>query len=88
MLGTRWYCVADTWHLYPSHCTAPSITHAERSLLEATDILTALGGTVPTSARDSISHTQAIQQLCDILLPTLQKLFEARGLLFVATLWA
>ncbi len=37
------------------------------------DFLTALGGTVPpTSARDSILHTQAIQQLRDILLPTIR----------------
>jgi hypothetical protein len=71
MPGIRGYCVADTWHLYPTHCAAPSISHAECTLLEATDILTALGGTVPTSARDSILRTQAIQQLCNILLPTL-----------------
>jgi hypothetical protein len=71
MLSTRRYRVADTWRLYPTPCAAPSISHVERTLLEATDILTALGGTVPTSTRDSISRTQAIQQLCNILLPTL-----------------
>jgi hypothetical protein len=68
MLGTRRYHVANTWRLYPTQCAAPSITHAERTLLEAMDILTTLGGTVPTSTRDSILRTQAIQQLCNILL--------------------
>ncbi len=68
MPSTRRYRVANTWHLYSTHCAAPSITHVERTLLEATDILTVLGGTVPTSTRDSILPTQAIQQLCNILL--------------------
>jgi hypothetical protein len=72
MLGTRRYHVANTWRLYPTHCAAPSTTHVERTLLEAIDILAALGSTVPTSSRHSISHTQAMQQLHNILIPTLR----------------
>ncbi len=55
------------------HCTIPTLSPAERTTLEAMDTLTALGGTVPTSTKASMAQTQAIQNLCDILLPVLHQ---------------
>jgi hypothetical protein len=73
MPGTQSYCVADTWRLYPTHCATPTISDTERTLIQATDTLTALGRTVPSSTREGIAQAQAIQQLRNILLPTLQQ---------------
>ena len=64
--------MADTWRLYPMHCATLTISDTELTIIQATDTLTALGGTVPSSTSESIARTQAIQQLCSILLPTLQ----------------
>jgi len=72
MPGTRRYHVADTWRLYPMHCTTPTISDTELPIIQATDTLTALGGTVPSSTSESIERAQAIQQLRNILLPMLQ----------------
>jgi hypothetical protein len=72
MPGTRQYCVADTWRLYPMHCAIPTISDTERTIIQAADSLTAIGGTVPSSTSESIAQSQAIQQLHNILLPTLK----------------
>jgi hypothetical protein len=71
MHGTRQYRVANTWQLFPMHCTTPTMSPAECTMLQTTDPLSALGGTVPTSTSVSIACTQAIQKLCEILLPML-----------------
>ncbi len=73
MPGTRQYWVADTWQLYPMHCAIQTLSPAERTILEATDTLTALGGTVPTFTSASVAQMQAIQKLCYILLPILHQ---------------
>jgi hypothetical protein len=72
MPGTQRYRVADTWRLYPTHCATPTISDTEQTIIQAADTLTALGGTVPSSTSESIARSQAIQQLRNILLPTLQ----------------
>jgi hypothetical protein len=61
MPGTRQYWVANTWQLYSMHCTTPTLSPADVTILQAMGTLTALGGTVPTSTSASIAHTQAIQ---------------------------
>ena len=45
MPGTRRYRAADTRRLYPTHFTTPKISDMERTIIQATDTLTALGGT-------------------------------------------
>jgi len=72
MPGTRQYRVADTWRLFPTHCATPTISDTELTIIQATDTLTALGGTVPSSTSESIAQAQAIQQLRSIRLSTLQ----------------
>ena len=49
------------WRLYPTHCATPTISDTERTIIQATDTLTALGGTVPTSTSESIARSHAIQ---------------------------
>jgi hypothetical protein len=71
MLATRRYCIANTWWLYPTHCTTPSILHANLTVLQATDVLQSLGPTIPTSTTKSITKNKAIQQLQEILSPQL-----------------
>ncbi len=70
---TRQHQEVDMWQLYPMHCVTPTLSPAERTIQQATDILTALGSTVPTATSASIACTQAIQKLREILLPTLHQ---------------
>jgi hypothetical protein len=65
--------VADTWPLYPTHCTVPTLLPPKRTILEAMDTLSALGSTILTSTRASMAQTQAIQNKCDIVLPVLHQ---------------
>jgi hypothetical protein len=69
--NTRQYQVADTWCLYPTHCTVPTLSPTEGTILKVMDTLTALGSTVPTSTSASVAQTQAIQKLHNLLLPVL-----------------
>ena len=55
MPGTRRYRVTDTWCLYPTHCATPTISNPERTIIQATDTLTALGRTVPSTTSESIA---------------------------------
>jgi hypothetical protein len=71
--GTRRYRVMDTWRLYPTHGATPTISDTERTIIQAADTLTALGGTVPSTTSESIARSHAIQQLRNILLPSLQE---------------
>jgi hypothetical protein len=71
MPATRRYCIADTWRLYPTHCMTPSISQANLTVLQATDVLQSLGTTTPTSTTESITKNKAIQKLQEILSPQL-----------------
>jgi hypothetical protein len=71
MPATRRYCIANTWRLYPTHCTTPSILQADLTLIQATNVLQSLGATIPTSTTESITKNKAIQQLQEILSPRL-----------------
>ncbi len=71
MLATRRYHIADTWRLYPTHYTTPSILQANLMVLQATDVLQSLGATIPTSTTESITKNKAIQKLQEILSPQL-----------------
>jgi hypothetical protein len=69
MPATKRYCIANTWRLYPTHCTTPSILQANLAVLQATDVLQSLGATIPTSITESITKNKAIQKLQEILSP-------------------
>jgi hypothetical protein len=49
----------------------PSISQANQTVLQATDVLQSLGATIPTSTTESITRNKAIQQLQEILSPRL-----------------
>jgi hypothetical protein len=59
--------------IYPTHCIVPTLSPTEHMIIEATDTLTALNGTVPTSTKASVALMQAIQNLHDILIPVLHQ---------------
>jgi hypothetical protein len=69
MPATRRYRIANTWQLYPTHCTTPSILQADLTVLQATDVIQSLGATILTSTTESINKYKAIQQLQEILSP-------------------
>jgi hypothetical protein len=71
MSSTKGYCIADTWQLYPTHCTTPTLCQEDSTITHATALLTALGSTTPATAPETASHTKAIQQLHNILLLSL-----------------
>jgi hypothetical protein len=65
--ATRRFCYSNTWCLYPTHCQIPIASQNDLSILAATDLLTVLGGTIPTSATAKAKHVNAIRQLTSIL---------------------
>jgi hypothetical protein len=64
---TRRFRFSDTWRLYPTHCQIPIASHHDLSILAATDLLTVLGGILPSSATAKVKHVNAIRQLTSIL---------------------
>ncbi len=68
---TQRCCIADTWCLYPSHCTIPTISTADLTVLTACDVLRTLRNTIPTSASEAAARSMAIRDLCAIINPTL-----------------
>jgi hypothetical protein len=65
--ATRRFRFSDTWRLYLTHCQIPIASQHDLSILAATDLLTALGGTLSTSATAKAKHVNAIRQLTSIL---------------------
>ena len=55
------------WRLYPTHCQIPIASQHDLSILAATDLLTALGGNIPSSATAKAKHVNTIRQLTSIL---------------------
>jgi hypothetical protein len=71
MPATRRHCIADTWRLYPSHCTTPTISPDDVTILVACDVLCALNGTIPATSHDAVALRTAIRNLCEIVTPTI-----------------
>jgi hypothetical protein len=65
--ATQRFLFSYMWRLYPTHCQIPIASQHDLSILAATDLLTALGGTLPTSATAKAKHVNAIRQLTSIL---------------------
>ena len=53
------------------HCATSTISATEQTIIQATDTLTALDRTVPSSTSEYIVQAKAIQKLQNILMPTL-----------------
>ena len=60
--ATQCFCFSDMWRLYPTHCQIPIASQHDLSILAATDLLTALGGNIPSSATAKAKHVNAIRQ--------------------------
>jgi hypothetical protein len=63
--------IADTWRLYPSNCTIPTISTADLMVLLACNLLRTLQTTIPTSVSKAATGSMAIRDLCAIINPTL-----------------
>jgi hypothetical protein len=71
MPTTQQCCIVDTWHLYPSHCTIPTISTTVLTVLVACDVLWTLQNTIPASASKAAACSRTIHDLCAIINPTL-----------------
>ncbi len=71
MPTTQQCWIADTWHLYPSHCAIPTISTADLMVLAACNVLRTLQNTIPTTAIKAANHSTAIRDLPAIISPTL-----------------
>ncbi len=71
MSTTRQCCIVDTWHLYPSNCTIPTISTADLMVIAACNVLRTLRNTIPTSASNAAAQNMAISDLHAIINPTL-----------------
>ncbi len=67
------FSFSNTWRLYPTHCQILIASQHDLSILAATDLLTVLSGTLPTSATAKAKHVNAIRQLTSILTNQHQK---------------
>jgi hypothetical protein len=63
--------IADTWRLYPSHCTIPTILIADLMVLVACNMLRTLQNTFPMTAIKAANCSMAIRDLSAIINPTL-----------------
>ncbi len=65
--ATQQCCFSDTWRLYPTHCQLPVTLDQDKTILNATNLITQLGQTVPTTTSNKLKHLNAICQLTAIM---------------------
>ena len=65
--ATRRFRFSDTWRLYLIHSQVPMILQHDLSIAAATNLLQALGATVPTSGTAKRKYIRAIQDLTAIM---------------------
>ena len=53
--------------IYPEHCKVPTILEADKTLIAASDILTAMKAAVPHTTKAKLRHVKALQDLTAII---------------------
>ena len=53
--------------IYPEHCELPTISEADKNLISASDLLTAMQAAVPHTAKAKLRHAKALQNLTAII---------------------
>ena len=69
--STQKMCISSSEKIYPAHCEVPTISEADKTLIAASDILTAMQATVPHTAKAKLRHAKALQSLTEIIKNTL-----------------
>ena len=63
----------DTFCLYPKHCTTPTLSEHDLTILAAQDIIQCWDKTIKPETRHKIDHALVIQCMHNLLQPTLSK---------------
>ena len=53
--------------IYPEHCKVPTISEADKTLISASDLLTAMKSSVPHTTKAKLRHAKALQNLTMII---------------------
>ena len=53
--------------IYPEHCKIPTISEADKMLIAASDLLTAMKSVVPHTTKAKIRHAKSLQDLIAII---------------------
>jgi len=64
---TRSYRISDTYKVYPAHCSPPTISEYDRTVLAADALLRQLHSITPLSAASKVKHAKIIEQLTAII---------------------
>ena len=59
--------ITATYKLYPTHCTMPTISEADHTIVAANELLTSLKVNVPTTAQTKCRHIKILDHLTRIL---------------------
>ena len=52
--------------IYPEHCEVPTISEADKTLISASDLLSAMQAPVPSTAKAKLRHAKVLQNLTEI----------------------
>ena len=59
--------ISSSEKIYPEHCKVRIISETDKTLITASDILTAMQAAVPHTAKAKLRHAQALQNLTAII---------------------
>ena len=59
--------ISSSARIYPEHCKIPTISEADKTLIAASDILTAMIAEVPHTTEAKLRHVKALQDLTSII---------------------
>ena len=59
--------ISDTFRLYPKHCTTPTISEHDRTILAAADIIQCWDLKIKPDTRHKLEHAQVMQQIWNLL---------------------
>jgi len=64
---TKNYRTSGTYRTYPAHCSTPTLSEADKTIIAATELVRELNSKSPINAHIKSKHAKSIQQLTNIL---------------------
>ncbi len=64
---TRAYLITGSYKLFPTHCTVPTISEGDRTIISAYDILDAMKAAKPDTARSRVEYARVLERLSKIV---------------------
>ena len=59
--------ISSSAKIYLEHCKVPTISEADKTLISASDLLTAMQAAVPHTAKVKLRHAKALQNLTALI---------------------